>query len=343
MNARSKFSNVPKGFTLVELLVVIAIIGILVALLLPAVQAAREAARRMQCGNNLKQIGLALHNYHDTYKTLPMSWWIEYPPAFPNKPMNGSVWSVDILPFVEQQPLFDQLNHNVLSCNQTGPAGAANVALIQTLLPAFVCPSAPGGANRIYDGAVPAGALPGLPALTWRAAPSDYSASSGVRGVYANLTYVPPTYPSVPGNRDGSLQAGKRGRLADVTDGTSNSFMIGERTGGNQIYEKRMINAALTTVAGGALVKSNGGGWGDMLSGEHWLQGSLCSGLTPPPGGGPCAINITNSRGNGFHGFHPGGCQFAMADASLQFISQTVAPMALSGRITRQLGELLPD
>jgi hypothetical protein len=327
----------------VELLVVIAIIGILVSLLLPAVQAAREAARRMQCSNNCKQLGIALHNYHDTFKTLPMSWWIEYPAAFPGKPMNGGVWGIAVLPYLEQQPLYDRFNHNVLSCNQTGAPGVANVALLQTPLSVYVCPSAPGGTNRLYNGAVPAGALPGLPALTWRAAPSDYIASSGVRGVFANLAYRPPTYPSVPGNRDGTLQFGRAGRLADIIDGTSNTFIVGERTGGNQIYEKRIVHNLLTTVSGGALVATNGGGWGDLLNGEHWLQGSLCAGLTPPPGGGPCAINVTNSRGNGFHSFHPGGCHFVMGDASVQFITETSAPLSIAGRITRALSEVFSD
>src|SRR5688572_21241712 len=96
----------PRGFTLVELLVVIAIIGILVALLLPAVQAAREAARRMSCGNNLKQISLGLHNYHDTYKAFPAGWF-DFGGAANNFESWG--WSAMLLPFVEQQPLHDQM------------------------------------------------------------------------------------------------------------------------------------------------------------------------------------------------------------------------------------------
>lgn len=97
---------VPSGFTLVELLVVIAVIGILVALLLPAVQAAREAARRMSCSNNLKQIGLGLHNYHDTYRVLPYGW-----------DNRGRLWSALLLPYVEQRTL-----HDTLLPQESGPA-----------------------------------------------------------------------------------------------------------------------------------------------------------------------------------------------------------------------------
>jgi prepilin-type N-terminal cleavage/methylation domain-containing protein len=331
----------PSGFTLVELLVVIAIIGILVALLLPAVQAAREAARRSQCGNNCKQIGLALHNYHNTHNTLPMSWWIEYPAAFPGKPLNGGVWGVSILPFLEQQPVYDQLNHYVLSCNETGSAGQANLLILQTLLE-YLCPSS-AVEPPIYDGFAPAGSLPGLPALSWTVAASDYSAVSGVRGVFAGLAYTPPTYPSVPGNREGAMQFAALGRMAQIVDGTTHTFLVGERTGGGKIFEKRVINHQLTNFAGGALAKTNGGGWGDLLNGEHWVQGSLCSGLTPPPSGGPCVINVTNSRGNGFHSFHPGGCHLVMGDASVRFHIETSQPMSTAGRITRGLGETLPD
>lgn len=321
------------GFTLVELLVVIAIIGILVALLLPAVQAAREAARRMSCSNNLKQIGLAIHNYHDTFKSLPMAWWIQVPPA---NALNAQAWGTSILPFLEQQPLYDKYNKNVMAVNQAGPAGQANVALLQTPIPVFVCPSAPGGVNRIYNG----DASPTLP-VTWKSAPSDYCATTGVRGNFANIAYAG----NAGGQREGAMQVhgpfgeNRSGLLAEIVDGTSNTFLVGERTGGDKIYSKKQPVPALA-----GFVRTNGGGWGDALNGEHWLQGALFSGVPPlPANGGPCAINCTNLRGWGFHCFHPGGCMFIMADASVQFMSETVVPLAIAGRITRLKGELLPD
>ncbi|MEX0818470.1 MAG: DUF1559 domain-containing protein, partial [Pirellulaceae bacterium] len=135
-----------RGFTLVELLVVIAIIGILVALLLPAVQAAREAARRMQCSNNLKQLGLALHNYHDTLKTFPPGYVSNRPGVEGSSSwcrsggVQGAPWTALILPYMEQQNLHDQFNFNVpfqATSNQMAPPNSNVVIPLDT----YSCPS----------------------------------------------------------------------------------------------------------------------------------------------------------------------------------------------------------
>ncbi len=176
MKSRAQTAPDPRaGFTLVELLVVIAIIGILIALLLPAVQAAREAARRTQCSNNCKQIGLALHNYHDTHRSFPMAMFISFTdPAAPGS-VNAQSWGTALLPYMEQQPLYDQLDHSLAPCQPIG--SVANIAVICTPVAGFVCPSAPGGIEREYrgSGALDAATDPSLGAFAgveWRAAPS---------------------------------------------------------------------------------------------------------------------------------------------------------------------------
>jgi prepilin-type N-terminal cleavage/methylation domain-containing protein/prepilin-type processing-associated H-X9-DG protein len=343
----ARLAGTRKGFTLVELLVVIAIIGILVALLLPAVQAAREAARRMQCSNNIKQLGLALHNYHDTHKSFPMAYFVH---IVPGRGYNIQPWGIMILPFMEQQPLYDSYNTNVAPVDQAGPIGQANIQVIRTKLSVFICPSAGAQQDREYDGGIPANAVPTLPALTWKAAPSDYCVSTGVRGTFSNIAYAG----NAGGKRHGTLQdhitivgiaqsTNRPSGFAHQLDGTSHTFILGERTGGNEIYSNRQIWQAPTSTKQ-QLIAANGGGWGDALNGEHWLQGSLYSGLPfPPPNGGPCAINCTNLRGYGFHSFHPSGCHFLMGDGSVQFLHQSAAQLAIAGRITREKGEVLPD
>ncbi len=336
--------SIRRGFTLVELLVVIAIIGILVSLLLPAVQAAREAARRTQCSNNIKQLGLALHNYHDTNGTLPPAYLVYINPATNN--INISVWSLMILPFMEQQPLYNQYDHRFPAANELGPVAQANVAVISTNLPVYQCPSA-GGGERKYQGVLPAGAggLP-LPTLTWTAAPSDYCITTGVRGVFASVAYGG----SPGGSRHGVMTdhitvvgfgsgENRRANFANILDGASNTFLCGERTGGNEIWSKRVLWPSDPAVKA-QLVAVNGGGWGDALNGEHWLSGTLRSGLPFPPAEGPCGINCTNLRGYGFHSFHPGGCQFLKADGSVTFVQETVNNLVIAAQITAIRGEI---
>ncbi len=317
------------GFTLVELLVVIAIIGILVALLLPAVQFAREAARRMQCSNNLRQLGMALHNYHDTSKSFPAAW------SYSLNPVNIQGWGPCILPQIEQQPLYDKYNFSVPACDQFGPVGLLNKEIISTPIATFNCPSMV-DPKRVYDGLLPAGALPGVPTLTWRAATSDYCVSTGVRGIYSNIAYA--QIGGSGGNREGAIQpvaAGTGGgTLADIQDGTSNTILLGERTGGPTIYSLRKPVAVPAPFQ-----MLNGGGWGDGLNGEHWHSGTLYSGLPVPFQEGPCGINCTNLRGYGFHSFHPNGAQFLMADGKVNFINLSAPQYILASQITRRKGE----
>ncbi len=328
----------PRGFTLVELLVVIAIIGILIALLLPAVQAAREAARRAQCSNNLKQLGLGLHNYHDVHKAFPFAWMLDL------KTFNVQCWGTRVLPFIEQQPLYQGYDSRVAAFNELGTVGQSNIKVISMPLGVFVCPSSPGSPEtRLYDGKLPkGGAGSGIPPfdLTWRAAPSDYCVPTGVRGDFSNLAYA--NYGGSGGNRHGAIQpmAGqfddRTSRIGDILDGTSNTFLLGERVGGPDIWW--VGKAVPRDLAGGLYHAVNGGGWGDFLNGEHWLKGSLYDG-TEVPAGGPCPINCSSLRGAGFYGFHPAGCQFLLGDGSVRFIMQTVDRYTFAGLITREKGE----
>ncbi|PQO45300.1 DUF1559 domain-containing protein [Blastopirellula marina] len=329
-----------RAFTLVELLVVIAIIGVLVALLLPAVQQAREAARRMQCSNNNKQLGLAFHNYHGTFNSFPFSWNI-------TTDLNGSNWPIQLLPFLEQSALSNQIDSRVPAFNEASslgfPAAAvdANLAAIKTPLPMFMCPSCP--EKELHDYKVPQGALSsGVPPtdLSWTSARSDYCAVSGVFKDFATLAYAGASSTS----RSGALkQTGYGGestatRLADITDGTSNTFLIGERVGGSNVYRKRVVDTTLTQNLG----PTQGGGWGDVLIGEHWVAGTLYDGSYTSDGG-PCAINCSNLRTHGFMSFHPGGAMFLMCDGSVQFNSSTVAAHTFASRITRANGEVISE
>ena len=190
------------GFTLIELLVVIAIIGVLIGLLLPAVQAAREAARRTQCVNNLKQIGLAIHGYHDSFACFPAGGWIATPIAPQNRDMNMG-WSAAILPWLEQKPLADSLNFS-LPYNS-----AANSTAGYTVLQVYLCPSEP---RKTYWNRAP-GDL-------FDFADNDYGGMYGPRGLIAtNDRNDPPRGPMIF-NRVFSL--------ADIPDGSSQTLVVGE-------------------------------------------------------------------------------------------------------------------
>jgi len=323
--------NRRSGFTLVELLVVIAIIGVLVGLLLPAVQSAREAARRMRCSNQMRQMGLAISNYHSAFKKLPRAWWLETPPG---DSFNGKVWGITILPFLEKQALFEQYDHANLPVNELSPR---NVRVAQTIVPDYLCPSSPGDPELRRYTFDAAGA--GLPLTASDIAPGDFSPTAGVRGVYGHHAFQP--YPS--DGREGAMQVlgpfggTQDGTFAGILDGLSNTFLIGERTGGSQIYSGGRVDPVATA----ALIGLDGGGWADLLGGEHWIQGSLHGGLSWPPVGGPCAINCTNARGYGFHSFHNGGSFFLFADGAVKFFTPSVDATTFASHITRRNREVI--
>jgi prepilin-type N-terminal cleavage/methylation domain-containing protein len=312
-----------KGFTLVELLVVIAIIGILVALLLPAVQAAREAARRMQCTNNLKQMGIALHNYHDTYKTFPPGG-IECGGAV-NGPCNGTygrrqltTWTLCILPFMEQQPLYDQYNFNL------GNTDPANAAVCQTNIPAYVCPS---------DTRTDIAARPASGPHRFDYAPGTYRSVSGVTRRRGGPHFDEPQ----------SLNAADRGllhvvygngarwsteRMADVIDGTANTLMIGEYASTPCPRAGGMSNGRCRRATFWAYTYTS------------YNQSSITAG-SPTAFGVPnyddCVYNSgahSNDCKRAFASLHPGIVNFALVDGSVRGIPITVDRVLLANTAT---------
>ena len=206
-----------RAFTLIELLVVIAIIAVLIALLLPAVQQAREAARRSQCINNQKQLGLALHNYHDTFNVFPPGW-IGVKGGGPNTDgPSGFAWGSHLLPYLDQAPLYHQINFN-LSC-----VDPANAVARQTVLRVFRCPSDPSTDTwQLREEANPANILATLPT-------ANYVGNFGTEG-YEDLCdpAVFPQFPAAQCQGDGMFFHNSSRRMRDVTDGTSNTVFLGE-------------------------------------------------------------------------------------------------------------------
>lgn len=301
-----------RGFTLVELLVVIAIIGILISLLLPAVQAAREAGRRVACQNNLHQLGLAFHHYHDTYNAFPEAYTLSI------SPLNSHAWGPKILPFMEESALSSIYNLNVPFLVPQ------NQAVVRTRLPVFICPTR-GNVAVVYTFTLPGGAVPGLPTLRWQAFPSDYGVQSGVLGRFWDV------FVQVPADRHGALQANQQIVMGQILDGTSNTILLAEIAGRNAVWR----TGGLVSLTG-----NQGGGWGDPINGENWVAGSLFDGTGST---GPCVINCTNLSGRGIWAFHPAGANVVLCDASVHHLKQSMSNKTYALMVVRHDRSPFPE
>ena len=280
-----------RGFTLIELLVVIAIIAILVALLLPAVQQAREAARRTQCKNNLKQIGLAMHNYHDIFNCLPPGY-ISVNPSTgvmtPTDGGSGAGWAVMLLPQIEQASLYNKFNLNLPITN------AVNAPLIVTPLAAFRCPSdpSPDDTFEIAEEGSPSNVLATL-------ATANYAASFGTVSL-DDCENAPGTAPVTAAGQcvgNGAVYHNSRITLRDFTDGTSSTCLVGER--------KTRVDLDWWTT------------WAGMVAGGEETGQRVLGCLDHTP-------NHPATHFDDFSSHHTGGSQFLMGDGHVRFVSENI-------------------
>ncbi|MHC5544107.1 DUF1559 domain-containing protein [Singulisphaera rosea] len=275
-------------------MVVIAIIAVLIALRLPAVQAAREAARRAQCTNNLKQMGLAVHNYVNVHERLPIGQVVNGAGmASPTQYRIGTNWSVSLLPFLEQSAPYNAWNISYSF------GELANTTVSRMSIAAYHCPSALSPNVDTYTANYDmAGAAMGT---SFTAGVVDYSVTSTV--------YQPPL---VLGGMIDFYVTPKGSPLSVVTDGLSNTTIFAEMTGGASIYGHGGVKFAANDLAMGHL-----GGLNRMMQHTYSADGRISY-------GGNCVINCANAGSSPFS-FHPGGVNVAMGDGTVRFLKETIA------------------
>ncbi|MDR1493354.1 MAG: DUF1559 domain-containing protein [Planctomycetaceae bacterium] len=318
------------GFTLVELLVVIAIIGVLIALLLPAVQAAREAARRMQCSDHLKNVALASHNYHDVYQTLPPG----------SKGDGGPTWAALLLPYIEQQALYSRYNVKRSAWDTTVDAGfeANNFAVLKDVkISVYTCPSDGGDLRSSFW---PSGFSEGCYHHNYLCCSGDAAIPNTDTSAFPGAWFTNIPYNAAPANvqvftHGGMFCMGRKAatesyKLTEIADGTSNTLAFGEGVRGQW----------------NGVADSNGASWGDDLRGYiWWANGAFFTGNLAPnssigdQGHNNSKMTDTLLPKNRFpigpngvseqlfvasRSYHTGGVQTAFGDGSVSFQSDTV-------------------
>jgi prepilin-type N-terminal cleavage/methylation domain-containing protein/prepilin-type processing-associated H-X9-DG protein len=310
-----------RGFTLIELLVVIAIIAVLIGLLLPAVQKVRETANRMKCANNLKQLGLALHNYHDTNQCFPPAR-LKTAPAAGQPAVDYHGWITYILPMIEQDNLARQYRFDLPYKDPINvPVGVLHLTLL-------TCPTAPNdrdftsGAMTDYSSTnifITGGVV------------DNYSDYGNVQGAYHNQGVLKVVTPAtIAGDTRGN-------KIADVRDGTSNTIMVAECGG----REQHWLNGALDTT-----VFTTGNWTGRWINPNNHMEirgfslATMTQGWPPASPTPPCAVNCTNARE--IYSFHNGGANTVFADGSVHFLKSTADLRVVRALVTIHSGEVPP-
>jgi prepilin-type processing-associated H-X9-DG protein len=298
------------AYTLIELLVIIAIIAVLIGLLLPAVQKVREAANRVTCSNNLKQIGLALHHHHDTYNVFPPGW-AQAPFKVPQGQIvhGGHGAFAFLLPYLEQEALARQYRWDKRA------QGPENQPVAKTQLKVLQCPSAePDRWTTVVED-------PGNYAYGGKGACGDYAGVKEIDTRLADLGLI-----DWPTNNRGVLTHNYLTRVADIRDGTAQTISVVECAGRPELWR-----------AGRPVP-------GNYITGGVWVSGTLLFGQGSTPDGetkpGHCAINCTNDRE--VYSFHPGGANAVFADGSVHFLGASMDIRVFAGLVTRAGGEVVP-
>ena len=305
-----------RGFTLIELLVVIAIIAVLVSLLLPAVQQAREAARRTQCKNNLKQLGLAMHNYHDTFNTFPPGHVAAIPANITSSEVGCWAWGTMLLPALEQSNIYNVLSAGTMLPQQVA-ATPAGLKALQTPIPVFRCPSDTGPALNNFDNT-----LSGHEMIAGNysrfitdgtnkieIATSNYMAVSN-----AGDSTTPAIFPSQYGPALGIAFQNSKVGIRDITDGTSNTLCIGERA---WKYGTLIAGAGtIYAISASPLANIDQSGSWNIKSAYTNVASLTYDGLN-------ATVNRPH-QSRAFNSAHTGGVQFLLCDGSVRFLSQNI-------------------